>query len=107
MKKRMMALLAAAVLTFVVDTTAALAAPRSGGSFSGRSGFRSSGGSYSRGYNQGRRSYGGGGSNFIFLPSFGWGWGGYGGGGFGLGSLLMLAVVAFGVVSVMRGLRRA
>lgn len=108
MKKRVMALLAAAVLTFLVDTTAALAAPRSGGSFSGRGGFRSSGGSYSRGYSQGRRSTGGG-SNFIFLPSFGWGWGfgGYGGGGFGFGSLLMLAVVAFGVVTVVRGLRRA
>jgi uncharacterized membrane protein len=109
MKKRVIALLAAAVLTFLVDATAALAAPRSGGSFSGRGGFRSSGGSYSRGYSQGRRSYGGGGSNFVFLPSFGWGWGwgGYGGGGFGMGSLLMLAVLGFGVFTVVRSLRRA
>lgn len=107
MKKRLSVLLAAAVVTFMVDTTVALAAPRSGGSFSGRSGFRSGGGSYSRGYNSGRRSYGGGGSNFIFLPSFGWGWGGYGGGGFGLGSLLMLGVLGFGIFTVVRGLRRA
>jgi uncharacterized membrane protein len=109
MKNRVLALLAAAVLAFVVDTAAAIAAPRSGGSFSGRGGFRSSGGSYSRGYSSGRRStYGGGGTNFVFLPSFGWGWGGYGGGGgFGLGSLLMLGVVVFGVVTVMRGLKRA
>ena len=108
MKKRVFALFAAAVLALLVDT-AAMAAPRSGGSFSGRGGFRSSGGSYSRGYSQGRSSYGGGGSNFVFLPSFGWGWGGgYGyGGGFGFGSLLMLGVVAFGVITVVRGLRRA
>jgi uncharacterized membrane protein len=107
MKKRVFVLIAAAALAFLVDVTAALAAPRSGGSFSGRGGFRSSPSSYSRGYSSGRRSYGGGGSNFIFLPSFGWGWGGYGGGGFGLGSLLMLAVVGFGIVTVVRGLRRA
>jgi uncharacterized membrane protein len=107
MKKRVFALFAAAVLAILVDT-AAIAAPRSGGSFSGRGGFRSSGGSYSRGYSQGRSSYGGG-SNFVFLPSFGWGWGGgYGyGGGFGFGSLLMLGVVAFGVITVVRTLRRA
>jgi uncharacterized membrane protein len=110
MKKRLFALLAAAVLAFFVDVSAAFAAPRSGGSFSGRGGFRSSGGgSYPRSYGQGRSTYGGGGgSHFFFLPSFGWGWGGgYGGGGFGFGSLIMLAVVGFGVVTVMRSLRRA
>jgi len=107
MKKRLYALLFAAVLAFFVDVTAAFAAPRSGGSFSGRGGFRSSGGSYSRSYGTGRSTYGGGGgSHFIFLPSFGWGWGGYGG-GFGFGSLIMLGVVAFGVFTVVRSLRRA
>lgn len=106
MKKRVLALLAAALLAFFVDATAAFAGPRSGGSFSGRGGFRSSGGGYSRSYGQGRSTYGGGGgSHFFFFPSFGWGWGGYGG-GFGFGSLIMLAVVTFGVVSVMRSLRR-
>ncbi|HXU82095.1 MAG TPA: DUF1517 domain-containing protein [Polyangia bacterium] len=102
MKKRVFALLAVAVLAFFVEVTAAFAAPRSGGSFSGRGGFRSGGGSYSRSYGQGR-TYGGGGSHFFFFPSFGWGWGGYGG---GFGSLIMLAVVAFGVVTVMRSMRR-
>jgi uncharacterized membrane protein len=108
MKKRVFGLLAAVVLTFVVDVTAAFAAPRSGGSFSGRGGFRSGGGSssYSRGYSQGRGNYygGGGGNHFFFLPSFGWGWGGYGGGG---GSLLTLAVVGLGVYMVVRTMRRA
>jgi uncharacterized membrane protein len=109
MKKRLFALLFAAVLAFFVDATAAFAAPRSGGSFSGRGGFRSGGGSFTprSGYGTGRSTYGGGGNHFIFLPSFGWGWGGYGGGGFGFGSLIMLAVVGFGVVTVMRSLRRA
>jgi uncharacterized membrane protein len=108
MKKRLFALLAAAVLAFFVDVSAAFAAPRSGGSFSGRGGFRSGGGSFSRSYGQGRSTYGGGGgSHFFFVPSFGWGWGGGYGGGFGFGSLIMLAVVGFGVVTVMRSLRRA
>src|SRR5438046_2766250 len=106
MKKRLLALLVAAVLAFFVNATAAFAGPRSGGSFSGRGGFRSSGGGYSPGYGTGRSTYGGGGSHFFFLPSFGWGWGGYGG-GFGFGSLIMLAVVGFGVMSVMRSLRNA
>jgi uncharacterized membrane protein len=87
----------------------ALAAPRSGGSFSGRSGFRSGGG-VSRSYSTGRSGYrGGGGSSFFFLPSFGWGFGGYGGGGgLGiLGSLVMLGVVGLGTVAVVRAIRRA
>jgi uncharacterized membrane protein len=108
MKKRLYALLFAAVLAFFVDVAAAFAAPRSGGSFSGRGGFRSSGGSYSpRSYGTGRSTYGGGGSHFFFFPSFGWGWGGGYGGGFGFGSLIMLGVVAFGVFTVVRSLRRA
>jgi uncharacterized membrane protein len=81
----------------------ALAGPRSGASFSGRSGFRSGAGSFSRGYQSGR----GGGSSFFFLPSFGWGWGGYGGGLGFMGSLVLLGVVGLGTVAVMRAIRRA
>ena len=81
----------------------ALAGPRSGGSFSGRSGFRSGAGSFSRGYQSGR----GGGSGFFFLPSFGWGLGGYGGGLGFMGSLVLLGVVGLGTVAVMRAIRRA
>src|SRR5690349_15525678 len=78
MKKRLYALLVAAVLAFFVDVTAALAAPRSGGSFSGRGGFRSAPSYTPRSsYGTGRSTYGGGGgSHFFFFPSFGWGWGG-------------------------------
>jgi uncharacterized membrane protein len=75
----------------------ALAGPRSGGSFSGRSGFRSGAGSLSRGYQSGR----GGGSSFFFFPGFGWGLGGYGGGLGFMGSLVLLGV------AVMRASRRA
>jgi uncharacterized membrane protein len=107
MKKRLFALLIAAVLAFFVDVTAAFAAPRSGGSFSGRGGFRSAPSYTPRSYGTGRSTYyGGGGSHFFFFPSFGWGWRGYGG-GFGFGSLIMLAVVGYGVVAVLRSLRRA
>jgi len=82
----------------------ALAGPRSGASFSGRSGFRSGAGSFSRGYQPSRS---GGGSSFFFLPSFGWGMGGYGGGMGFMGSLLLLGVVGLGAVAVMRAIRRA
>lgn len=87
----------------------ALAGPRSGSSFGSRSGFRSGGGSYSRGYQSGRSGYSGGGSSFFFLPGFGWGLGGYGaGGGIGfMGSLVLLGVVGLGTVAVMRAIRRA
>jgi uncharacterized membrane protein len=56
----------------------------------------------------GRRSYGGG-SSFIFLPSFGWGYGGWGaGGGMGMvGSLFMVGFVALGAIMVVRSIRRA
>jgi uncharacterized membrane protein len=55
-----------------------------------------------------RGSYGGG-SSFIFLPSFGWGFGGGGlGGGMGMvGSLLMVGMVALGAIMVVRSIRRA
>jgi uncharacterized membrane protein len=113
MKKRILAVVAAAFLAlFFVQGTAALAGPRSGGSFGGRPGFRVSpgGGGFSRpgysgGYNSGRGYYGGGGSHFFFFPSFGWGGYGYGG-GFGFGSLMTIMVVGLGVVMVMRALRR-
>jgi uncharacterized membrane protein len=82
-----------------------LAAPRSGGSFSGRSGFRSGGAS--RNYSSGRSGYSGGGSHFFFLPSFGWG--GYGGGGGCglLGSIFMIGMVGLGTIAVVRAIRRA
>jgi uncharacterized membrane protein len=85
----------------------ALAGPRSGGSFSGRGGFRSGAGSLSRSYGSGRSGYGGGGSSFFFLPGFGWGMGGYGGGLGLMGSLVLLGVVGLGTVAVMRAIRRA
>ena len=85
----------------------AMAGPRSGASFSGRSGFRSAPGAFSRAVSPGRTGYGGGGSSFFFFPAFGWGWGGGYGGGFGLmGSLLFLGVVGLGTLAVVRALRR-
>jgi uncharacterized membrane protein len=90
-------------------SVAAFAAPRSGGSFGGRLGFRSGGGmSSSPSYSGGgysRPSYGyGGGSHFLFLPSFG-GYG-YGFGGFGMiGPILGLLVAGLVISSVVRGLR--
>jgi uncharacterized membrane protein len=107
---RRIALLVVALLVLVIAPAAAMALPRSGGSFGGRSGFRAAPRtSMPRSYSSGRGSYGGGGSHFVFLPSFGWG-GGYGygyGGGIGLfGTLIMLGVVGFGVVMVTRALRR-
>jgi uncharacterized membrane protein len=103
-----------AVLVVALATLAsavAVAGPRSGGSFSGRQGFRSgggysapgySGGGYSRPYSGG---YGyGGGSHFFFLPGFGGS--GYGFGGFGLfGSLAAMLVVGLVVSSVVRAVR--
>jgi uncharacterized membrane protein len=67
-----------AIAVLVLLPAVALAGPRSGGSFSGRSGFRSGGGfsSGSRSYSGGGNYYGsGGGSHFFFLPSWGWGGG--------------------------------
>lgn len=80
------------------------AAPRSGSSFGGR-GFRSSPGSFSRSVPSPRY---GGGSSFVFLPSFGWGYGGLGfGGGMGMvGTMMLLGIVAVGAVLVVRSIRR-
>jgi uncharacterized membrane protein len=103
--------LLAVFLALVALPAAALAGPRSGGSFGGRTGFRSgggfssgsgySGGGYSSGYG---RSYGGGGSHFFFLPSFGYGGYGWGGGSL-LGTLIIMGVAWFAISRVMRSVR--
>ena len=88
----------------------AFAGPRSGSSFGGRLGFRSSGGFTPRSSS----SYGyRGGNTFSYVPSFGWGWhpgwgfGGYGyGGGFGFPSLLVIAGLGVGAFMLVRALRR-
>lgn len=91
----------------VVMPALALAGPRSGGSFSGRSGFRSGGGySMPRGSSGYGSSYSyGGGHSFFFLPSFGWGGGGMGYGG-GFSTLLVLGVLGFAAFSLFRAVRR-
>jgi uncharacterized membrane protein len=97
------------LFAFIAVPALALAGPRSGGSFGGRSFGRSSGGSFSSSRGGYGRSYGGGGSNFIFLP--GWGFGGYGGGyGCGggglLGTLVIMGVAYVVVRSVTRSMRQ-
>ena len=86
------------------------AGPRSGGSFSGRGGFRSAAPSYSRSYSDGRTNFGG--PNVVVVPSFGGGWwgGGYGyglGGGFGRFSLFGPLMAAGMVFLVVRAIRRS
>ncbi len=114
MKRFRVYLVGSALLAWLIIPAVSFAAPRSGASFGGRVGFRSSGSGFSggaRNYSTGR-SYGGG-TNVFVTPGFGWGFGmspfGWGGGGgFGLmGSLVMLGVVGFGAVMVMRAVRRA
>lgn len=92
----------------LVASGLAYAGPRSGSSFGGLRGFRSGSGSLSRSYSGPRGDYGGG-SSFVFLPSFGWGWGGWGfGGGMGMvGSLMLVGIVCLGAVMVVRSIRRA
>jgi len=92
----------------LVACSVAYAAPRSGGSFGGLKGFRSGSGNISRDYSGSRSNYGGG-SSFVFLPSFGWGYGGWGyGGGMGmLGSLVLVGIVCLGAIMVVRSIRRA
>jgi uncharacterized membrane protein len=106
------------VATFLLALFALILVPaialagRSGGSFGGRSGFRSGGGfssgsgSYSRG-SYGRSYGGGGGTHFFFLPSWGFGGYGYGGGPGIFGTLIIMAVAGFAVVSVVRAVRRS
>ena len=102
------AMRALCLVCLLVVSSLAYAGPKSGGSFGGLSGFRSSSGGLSRGLSSGRSSYGGG-SSFVFLPSFGWGYGGWGfGGGLGMvGSLMLVGIVCLGAVMVVRSIRRA
>lgn len=85
-------------------------AARSGGSFSGRGGFRSAP-SAPRGYSPSPRGGYGRGPNVVVLPGFGWGWGGGGygmGGGSGLlGTLLLLGVFGIGAALLVRTVRRS
>jgi uncharacterized membrane protein len=109
-----------ALLAIVLLPMVAMAGPRSGGSFGGRMGFRSGGGSFSSpggGYSSGGygRNYYGGGNTYVYGGSpygyshfgwapWGWGWGG----GIGIfGTLFVLAVAGVAVLSVMRAVRRA
>jgi uncharacterized membrane protein len=92
----------------------AFAGPRSGGSFSGRGGFRSGGGSSTRVPSRSYRSYpSGGGNNIVVVPGGGYGYGyspfGYGGGGgFGFGgTVLMLGVLGVGGLLLFRAARMA
>jgi uncharacterized membrane protein len=97
------------LLSFLVASVAQ-AGPKSGSSFGGLSGFRSSpsGGGLSRSLSGSSRNYGGR-SSFFFLPSFGWGYGGwgYGGGMSMMGSLFLVGIVAVGAILVVRSVRRA
>lgn len=109
MRRRVLPLLVAAVLALLATPLAAMAGPRSGSSFGGRIGFRSTP-SMPRSYSSGRSGYGTRGPNVIVFPGFGWGWGlsPFGmGGGFGMvGTLMMLGVVGLGAVLVVRAMRR-
>lgn len=100
--RRLLSMLFLAALLLL--PTFALARPRSGASFGGRTGFRSRGG-YSMPRTQYRTTPGSSGPSFFFFPGFGWGWGGMGFGG-GLGSLVVLGVVGIAAVSLIRAARR-
>lgn len=104
-------ILAASAVFVCLILPAVAEARRSGGSFGGRSGFRSGGGfstprSATPGGNYGNR-YGGGGTSFFFFPGFGFGGYGAGGGGFGLfGTLMVAGVIGLAVFSVVRAVRQ-
>ncbi len=99
---RLLTLIAALVAGSVV-----YAGPRSGSSFGGLRGFRSAPSAPARSYSGSQGHYGGG-SSFVFLPSFGWGFGGWGfGGGMGgIGTLMMVGIVCLGAIMVVRSIRR-
>jgi uncharacterized membrane protein len=109
--KGLISLLALVLMALLLAPSVALAGPRSGGSFGGRMGFRSGGGSFApRSYSSpGYNGYSGGGNHFFFMPGFGWGGGyGLGGGGLGLfGTLMVVVVVGYGAMAIMRAVRRA
>lgn len=81
------------------------ARPRSGGSFSGRGGFRSGSRTPMRAP---QRQPGGG--NVVVVPGGGWGWGfmpfGWGG-GFGLGSAMVVGMAGLGALVAFRAIRMA
>jgi uncharacterized membrane protein len=97
-----------ALLALLVLPGMALAGPRSGGSFGGRS-FPSGGGFSMPRSNYSSPGFGyGGGSHFIFAPGWGWGGFGFGGGGLGIfGTLMLLSVVGYGALAIARAVRRA
>jgi uncharacterized membrane protein len=97
-------LLTVSVLALLLVPALALAAPRSGGSFSGRGGFRSGGGSYSRGPARTPGSSYSRGPNVVIFP--GWGFLPFMGGGGGFGGLLMLGALGLGAVMLLRAVRR-
>src|SRR4051812_27137625 len=112
--RRMAVAIALALVAWLVLPLDALAGPRSGGSFSGRGGFRSGGGSSVRVPSRSYRSYpSGGGNNIVVVPGGGYGYGyspfGYGGGGgFGFGgTVLMLGVLGVGGLLLFRAARMA
>lgn len=103
------AALAVFFFALVLAPIAAMAGPRSGGSFSGRGGFRSGGGSSRVPMRAPRPS--GGGTNVVVIPGGGYGYGfspfGYGG-GIGLtGAVLMMGVVGVGALVAFRAARMA
>lgn len=81
-------------------------ARRSGGSFSGRGGFRSPSTSPSRSPSPGYRPGYNTGPNVFVVPGFGWGYGGLGG-GMGMGSLLMFGMLGLAGFYAYRALRNA
>jgi uncharacterized membrane protein len=108
LSRRVVELLCAGLLVLLLVPEGAWAA-RSGGSFSGRGGFRSSAASSTRSYSTGRTPSGR--TNVVVMPGFGYGWGFLpfmgGGGGSLLGSLILLGVLGFTAMALMRAVRRA
>jgi uncharacterized membrane protein len=96
------------VVAHALAPASAEARPRSGGSFSGRGGFRSGGGAFSRSRSSVRTPGYNTGPSFIIFPGFGWGLSPFGAGGCGFGgSLMMLALVGIGTAMVVRAVRQA
>jgi uncharacterized membrane protein len=101
-------LLGAVVAAGVMAPVDADAARRSGGSFSGRGGFRSTPAPRTPTRVPSRDP---GGTNVVVVPGGGWGFspfGGYGyGGGFGLGTAMVIGVGAVGALLAFRAMRMA